>query len=93
MSVIEHLQEKIDQLVRPCSDLQRMQLKVTDFSQGILYLKIVGACSGCGGAEATFQGSIKQEILRTIPEVKEVELDQSVSQELLDLARSILTKK
>ena len=93
MMYIENLQEKIDLLLDTCSDLQTMELKVTDFCEGKLYIKIVGACSGCAGAEATFRGEIKGKILRTIPEVKEVELDQSMSQELLDFAKSILTKK
>ena len=47
-------------------------LEYIDFKDGIVYVKLGGACAGCSFLDITLQDGIEQMIMNEIPEVKEV---------------------
>ncbi|MDD6310637.1 MAG: NifU family protein [Firmicutes bacterium] len=57
---------------------------------GVAYIKMTGACAGCPSAQDTLENVIKDFVLGGVPELKDVVLDQSVSEDLLDFAKKIL---
>jgi len=66
---------------------------LTAYEDGVAYVKLTGSCSSCPSAQYTVEDVVKEIVMAEIPEVKAVELDTSVSEDLLDMARKILSKK
>lgn len=66
---------------------------LTDFENGTAYVKLTGSCSTCPSAQYTVEDIVKQIVLEEIPEVRDVVLDTSVDESLLDMARKILKKE
>ena len=67
--------------------------ELTAFEDGIVYVKLTGSCSTCPSARYTVEDVVKQTVMEEIPEVKDVVLDTSVDESLLDMARKILSKE
>ena len=66
---------------------------LTSFEDGVAKIKFTGACASCMAQTDTFDEAVKGTILRKVPEVRDVMVDDSVSDELLDFARQILAGK
>ncbi len=59
---------------------------------GILYIKMTGACGTCPAAKEELEGSIKDAVIQACPEIADVRLDDTVSQDMLDFAKQLLRK-
>ena len=66
---------------------------VTSWEDGVVYVKMTGACGQCPSAQDTIENVVKEILMSELPEVKDVVLDTSVSQDLIDLAKRILNKQ
>ena len=53
---------------------------------GVCRIRLLGHCSGCPSAFITTEEIIRAEVIRELPQVKDVVLVQETSQELLDFA-------
>lgn len=56
-------------------------------------LRFRGACNGCGAIHETLNQLVIPELKKAVPEIKTVEISEGVDQELIELARSLLSKK
>lgn len=65
---------------------------LTGCEDGVASVKLTGACGGCPASAETFEYVVKKTIMEECPEVTDVVLDTSVSQELLDFAKQLLSK-
>lgn len=65
-------------------------MTITSFSNGILKFKFTGMCSNCPSAWITTEELVKNEILSNVPEVKDVQMEFAVSDELIDMAKKLL---
>ena len=65
---------------------------LTAFEDGIAYVKLTGECSTCPSAQYTIEDVVKGIVMEEIPEVKDVVLDTSVSEDMLEMARKLLKK-
>ena len=65
---------------------------LTGFEDGVAKVKLTGACATCPSAQDTISSIVKEAVMEECPEVKDVILDTSVSEELLEVARQILNK-
>ena len=63
---------------------------LTKYENKIAYVKLNGTCASCLSAQDTLELTIKEIILKELPEVSDVKLDTSVSEDILDMARKIL---
>lgn len=63
---------------------------LTRLEDGVAYVKLTGACASCPSAQDTLEDVVKNFVMGGVPDVKDVVLDTSVSEELLDMARQIL---
>lgn len=87
LDLIEHiLQEKI----RPALALHKGNIQVSSFEDGILSVRLTGQCMGCAWASSTMNNLVKKEIMDSIPTVKNVILDDSIPQDMLDFAKKFL---
>jgi len=67
--------------------------ELSAFEDGVVYVRLTGSCSTCPSARYTVEDVVKQIVMEEIPEVKDVVLDTSVDESLLDMARKILNKE
>jgi len=58
--------------IRPALQADGGDVELVDVSQGVVKLKLKGACAGCPMAAMTLQAGIERVLKEQIPEVKEV---------------------
>jgi len=69
------MKEKVEAVlaqVRPALQADGGDVELVDVSEGIVRLKLKGACAGCPMATMTLQHGIERILKEQIPEVKEV---------------------
>lgn len=64
--------------------------QLTKLEDGVAYVRLTGACAGCPSAQDTLEEVVKDFVMGGVDGVKDVVLDTSVSEDLLDMARKIL---
>ncbi len=88
----EEIQKILEEKVNPVLNSHLGGAVLSRIENGIAFVRLTGACGGCPSSQFTLEDVIKTAILDEIPELEDVQLDTSVSDELLDMARSILKK-
>ena len=93
----QELKEKVESIlkeqVEPALAEHFGGARVTELTDdGILYVKMTGACGTCPAAKEELEGSIKETVMQTCPEITDVRMDDSVSQDMLDFAKQLLNK-
>ena len=66
---------------------------LTKYENKIAYVKLNGMCASCPSAQDTLELTIKKIILKELPEVSDVKLDTSVSEDILDMEEKYLIYK
>ena len=61
--------------------------------EGTAWIKMTGACASCGSAQETIENIVAAKLKESCPYVTSVSLDDSVSEDLLEMARKILNKQ
>ena len=89
---MQKLMKIIDEDVRPILLEHYGDIEVISFEDGVMRFKLLGQCSGCPSAKFTVEDVIEGPLKEKMPEVQEVILENTVSEELLDMARNILNK-
>jgi Fe-S cluster biogenesis protein NfuA len=67
--------------------------ELTGYEDGVVYVKLTGACSACPSAQFTIEDVVRAEVMAALSDIEDVVLDTSVSDEILDFARRILNKE
>lgn len=62
----------LNQLIRPHLQLDRGDVELVEVSDGVVKVRLTGACNGCPMAKMTLQSGIGRVLKERIPEVKEV---------------------
>lgn len=66
---------------------------LTGYEDGVVLVKLTGACASCPSAQSTIEEVVKSIVMENVSGVKDVILDTSISEDLLDMARKILRKE
>ena len=93
MNIEERIQDIIEKNVNTQLALHGGRASLTAYEDGVAWVKFHGACANCMSSSETLELVVKESIMTSVPEVKAVCLDNSVSEELLDMARKILGGK
>lgn len=93
MELRQKVEQVLDEKVRPLLRGHGGEVRLLECSGGVVSIELLGACSGCPSADLSTKGFIEDTLRAALPEVERVELDSGVSQELLDMARSILSRE
>ncbi len=64
---------KVLEKIRPYLMSEGGDLEFVDFKDGIVYVRLLGACVGCGAIDFTLKEGIEQLLLEYVPEVVEVQ--------------------
>ncbi len=70
--LIKQIREIIDTRVRPSVAMDGGDITFESFKDGIVYLKLRGACSGCPSSTETLKSGIENMLKYYVPEVQEV---------------------
>jgi len=70
--IIIEIKEVID-LIRPYIRRDGGDIEFVNFENGIVYVKMSGACIGCAGFESTLQEMVEDTLLERVPGVIGVE--------------------
>lgn len=70
--LVRQIKELIDTRVRPAVAQDGGDILFHSFEDGIVYLKMQGACSGCPSSSATLKSGIENMLRYYVPEVLEV---------------------
>tara|TARA_Y100000590_G_C15112705_1_gene785516 strand:+ start:53 stop:616 length:564 start_codon:yes stop_codon:yes gene_type:complete len=70
--VVKQIKELINTKVRPAVAMDGGDIVYQKFEEGVVYLHMQGACSGCPSSTATLKMGIENMLKHYIPEVKEV---------------------
>ncbi len=95
---IEALEQKIievmEEKIRPVLNEDGGDIGLEEITpNGIVRVKLYGACATCGGSHQTLAGMVEPSLKEACPEVKRVELVTGVSEELIAQALKILRKE
>ena len=90
---LKKIEDVLNEKVRPLLSEHYGNVEIISFEQGILKIRLLGKCSNCPSANLTTEQLIERELTGAIPQIKRVVLIAGVSDDLLDLARSMLAHK
>ena len=71
MSTIEEIEKVINKL-RPYLNRDGGDIELVDFKDGIVYVKMLGACAGCAMLYETLKDGVEQILMEEVPGVLEV---------------------
>jgi len=69
---VQQIKELLDTRVRPAVAMDGGDIIFQSYKEGIVYLHMQGACSGCPSSTATLKMGIENMLKHYVPEVKEV---------------------
>jgi Fe-S cluster biogenesis protein NfuA len=70
--IVVQIKELLETRVRPAVAMDGGDIVFEDFSDGIVFLRMQGACAGCPSSTATLKSGIENMLKHFIPEVEEV---------------------
>jgi Fe-S cluster biogenesis protein NfuA len=71
--LVHQICELLDTRIRPAVAQDGGDITFEDFKEGIVYLRMKGACSGCPSSSATLKAGIENMLKYYVPEIKEVQ--------------------
>ena len=85
---MENLKEKVARViaekVRPALAAHRGDIELVDVdADGVVTIRLLGACAHCMGAAETMSALVESEIKAACPEVADVVADDGVDEEML----------
>ena len=70
--IVKQIKELLDTRVRPAVAMDGGDIIYNSFKDGVVYLHMQGACSGCPSSTATLKMGIENMLKHYVPEVQEV---------------------
>ena len=70
--IVKQIKELLDTKVRPAVAMDGGDIVYDSYKDGIVYLHMQGACSGCPSSTATLKMGIENMLKHYVPEIKEV---------------------
>jgi len=70
------MKEKVEEVlkkIRPALEADGGGIELIDIVDGVVQVRLQGACQGCMGAQMTLKKGVEQVLKEEIPEVKSVE--------------------
>lgn len=80
----------LEHQVNPILGEHRGRAVLVGERDGVVTIRLEGACACCPDASVTFETVVNQILRREIPAIRQVVLDQSEEEELLQIAKRIL---
>ncbi len=72
LQIVEQIKDLIETRIRPAVAVDGGDIVFSKFQEGIVFLKLRGACSGCPSSSFTLKSGIESMLKHYVPEVLEV---------------------
>ncbi|MGI6072206.1 MAG: NifU family protein [Lachnospiraceae bacterium] len=89
---VEAIEKVLDEKVRPELALHGGNIAIDRFEAGVLYVRLLGACSGCPSADLTMENIVSDALRESFPRLK-VSLITGVSDSLIAQARQLMRER
>ena len=66
------IKEILEKDIQPAVAMDGGYIEFVDYQDGLVYLKMQGACSGCPSAAFTLKQGIEARLKQSLPEIKEI---------------------
>lgn len=86
------VKQVIEDYVNPILSDHFGSASVSKVIDNVVYVRLNGACASCPSAQNTVEETVKTILMEKMPEIEDVVLDTSVSEDLLEMAKKILSK-
>ena len=73
MTDIEQIKKMIDEKIKPMLQADGGSIEFVDFKDGVVQVRLKGACSGCPGAAMTLGFTVERMLKNAIPAVQRVQ--------------------
>ena len=70
--IIKEIKKQITEKIRPALVMDGGNIEFVDYDDGILKVRLLGACHGCPMAGITLKNAVCEVLQDSIPEIKEV---------------------
>lgn len=91
--MLDRIQQILEEYIRPKLLRHYGDIKVVDFSENTLKVKLLGQCSNCPSAKFTIEDIVEKELKAHIPDIDKVILIEEISDDLINFAKSLLNNK
>jgi Fe-S cluster biogenesis protein NfuA len=90
--MIDEIRLTINTKIKPLLKKHNGDIELIKEEDGIIEVKLLGACSGCPSARFTMEDLVEKELLE-IRGVKKVIMSDPISSEILNFAKQLLKSK
>lgn len=70
--IIKEIKKQITEKIRPALVMDGGNIEFVDYDEGILKVRLLGACHGCPMASITLKNAVEGILKEYIPEIQEV---------------------
>jgi len=88
----KQIENILENKVKPILAAHHGSIELVAVENDRVEVKLLGACSGCPSAKATLEDTVLGSIQEEVPSIREVSLVTEISEDLMDVARSILKR-
>ena len=90
-AALDRVEAALDEKVRPLLLAHGGGVAVDRLEDGVLYVRMLGACAGCPSADLTNETVIEESLVQALPDlVRRVAVVSEVSEDLWEQAKRIL---
>lgn len=89
--MINEINQVLSAEIRPFLAEHNGDIELVNLENGIIEVKLLGACSGCPSARFTMEDLVERVLLK-VPGVTKVKIADPISSEMMDIARKLLKK-
>jgi Fe-S cluster biogenesis protein NfuA len=72
--IVNKIKQVVDKDIRSFIEADGGRIHFVDYSDGVVRVKLSGACTHCAAIEFTLKGGIEKILMLQVPEVQSVEL-------------------
>lgn len=87
----DNIERVIEEIINPKLLEHNGWIELVDYKDNEVIIRFRGACSGCGAIKETLDEFITP-TLKEIKEIEKVTISEDISEELIDLARKLMSK-
>ena len=87
------IEDVLDREIRPILAAHNGNVGLQRLEEGNVYIRLTGMCSGCPSATITTEEIVAERLKAAFPEIEDVILDTSVSDDLIAQAKAILSQR
>ena len=92
--LLNRIEDVLDAYVRPSLLTHMGDLEVAGLDEeGTLWVLMTGECAGCPSSNETITGLVEKELVSRIPEIRRVDIDNGITDEVYGQVLQMLSRK